>query len=110
VGNRLPFETHWAQGEQAIQWYQELERLGPDNARIRLAQHDAGSAGSIRGLGREVGMTKGFVEDWLRYRDQQKAGSEERWRWATLIIASIAAAGGLIAAWPVLKSWFGFAP
>jgi hypothetical protein len=44
---------------------EELERLGPENVRVRATQHHGGSAGAIGGLGSEIQITKGFVEDWL---------------------------------------------
>jgi hypothetical protein len=105
---RLPFETHWkpAEHERAWRWYQELERLGPDNVRARVAQHDAGSAGALRGVGAEPNLTKGFAEDWLRYRDERESKKATRRFWITTTVALISAIAAIIAASPVLREWF----
>jgi hypothetical protein len=104
---KLPFDTSWSSGnpEQTWRWYEELERLGPENVRIRVVQHDAGSAGAIRGLGTELAVTKGFAEDWLRYRDQKEGSKAFRRFWITTGVALVSAIAAIIAAWPVVRDW-----
>jgi hypothetical protein len=70
--------------------------------KIRLAQTDCGSAGAIA-IGTEMAMTKGFAEQWLAWREQEKASREDRFRsyqifwtrWAACA-ASVAAAAAAI--------------
>ncbi|SRR5712692_2112617 len=109
---RFPYEqSTWAHNDSERQrrWYEALERTGPANVRARLAQTDAGSAGSIS-IGTENSITIGFAQEWLAWHDRQ--GSEREiafrtnqvfWtRWAALaatLAASAAAVGWLLTAW-----------
>lgn len=79
--DRFPFETcRWAPGghpQQARDWFNELETMGPHNVRARLAQTDAGSRGSIA-IGSETMMTIGFAQEWLAWHDRQREALEAR--------------------------------
>jgi hypothetical protein len=100
----------WASGNSAAarSWYHELENTGPENVRVRLAQTDAGSAGSIV-IGTES-ITIGFAQQWLAWHDRQLAEREanfRQWqifwsRWTALAAtatALVAAIGWLLTAW-----------
>src|SRR5262245_53272192 len=100
---RFPYEQcPWGSPEKQQQWYEALERIGPEAVRIRLAQVDCGSAGAIA-IGTETMMTKGFAEQWLGWRDREKASREDKFRsnqifwtrWAACA-ASVAAAAAAI--------------
>jgi hypothetical protein len=103
---KFPYEqTPWSPGDPERQrhWYEVLERTGPENVRARLAQTDAGFAGSIS-IGTEQSLTIGFAQEWLAWHDRQKAKREAKFRrgqifwtrWAALAasVAALAAAVG----------------
>src|ERR1700754_2422873 len=80
TADRFDYETsRWADADpqQARDWYDELERLGPRNVRPRLAQSDAGSRGSIA-IGSVNVMTIGFVQEWLAWHDRRRDALEEQ--------------------------------
>ena len=106
---KLPFDTYWHSGDDALmwRWYEELERLGPENVRIRAIQQGGGSAGSIMGLGKELQVTKGFVEDWLMYRDAQRSRQASSQFIIATTVSAVAAIAASISAWPVIRGWFG---
>ena len=99
----FPYEQcHWWQNDPVQKrWYEALERTGPENVRARLAQTNAGSAGSIA-IGTEINLTIGFAQEWLAWHDRQKAEREATFRrgqiywtrWAA-IAASVAAAAAV---------------
>ena len=111
---RFPYEqSTWSSDpEQKRRWYEALERTGPENVRVRLAQTGAGSAGSIA-IGTEQSLTIGFAQEWLVWHDRQKAEREAEFRrtqiywtrWAALAasVAALAAAVG----W-TLTTWRGW--
>jgi hypothetical protein len=59
-------QSTWSYGdpERSRRWYEVLERTGPENVRARLAQTDAGSAGSIS-IGTEQSLTIGSRKNGL---------------------------------------------
>jgi len=79
--DRFPYETsRWAAGslpEQAERWFEELERLGPQNVRAILAQTDAGSAGSVA-IGELRALTIGFAQEWLAWHDRKREAAEAK--------------------------------
>src|SRR5262245_17832936 len=102
---RFPYErSYWHnEDEQSKKWLDALERTGPENVRARLAQTNAGSAGSVA-IGREIDLTIGFAQEWLAWHDRKKAEREVEFRrgqifwtrWAALAasVAALAAAIG----------------
>jgi hypothetical protein len=104
IETRFPYETcRWSSGrpDEAKCWFEELELTGPRNVRARLAQTDAGSAGSLA-----IGATQitiGFAQEWLAWHDRQKDACEAVFRrrqifwtrWAALA-ASCAAAAAIV--------------
>jgi hypothetical protein len=92
---RFPYDTsRWAgnQPEQAKRWYDELEMIGPQNVRARLAQTDAGSAGSVV-IG-TTDMTIGFAQEWLAWHDRKQPAEakppKKHWLdWAGWVVAVI---------------------
>ncbi|WP_271572312.1 hypothetical protein [Bradyrhizobium sp. CCBAU 11386] len=77
--DRFPYEaSRWSPGQpdEAKRWFEELETQSALNVRNRLAQTDAGPAGSVT-IG-ATQMTIGFVEDWLAWRDRNREASEGR--------------------------------
>jgi hypothetical protein len=88
---RFPYEqSTWSGGdpERSRRWYEALERSGPENVRARLAQTDAGSAGSIA-IGTEQSLTIGFAQEWLAWHDRQKAEREGQIPAQTNILDSV---------------------
>ncbi|WP_051346679.1 hypothetical protein [Bradyrhizobium sp. th.b2] len=92
--SRFPYETsRWSnQPEQAKRWFEELEMIGAQNVRARLAQTDAGSAGSAM-IG-TMDMTIGFAQEWLAWHDRKQAAEAKRpakhWLdWAGWVVAVI---------------------
>jgi hypothetical protein len=91
---RFPYEqSSWSDdAEQKRRWYEALERMGPAQARARLA---------------EIPIAKGFVEEWLAWRDRQERERERsfrrfwtRWTAVVIVLTAIAAAGSLaLTAW-----------
>jgi hypothetical protein len=110
--SRFGYErSRWVGGDsaKARRWYDELESMGPENVRVRLAQTDAGSPGAALLIGAEM-VTIGFAQHWLAWHDWQRAereGSFQPWqifwsRWTALAVtatALVGATGWLLTAW-----------
>lgn len=79
-----------------------LDELGVENVRIRLAQSDAKPDSVFCRTETDVVVSKGFAEDWLRYRDRRSIAVERRWRWAIFVPACISAVAACGAALAVL--------
>lgn len=104
---RFPYEEcQWGQGdvERQKRWYAALERTGTESVRIRLAQNDAGSAGSIP-IGTEINITKGFAEEWLAWHDKQKSSREANFRWSQVFWTRWAAIAATIAGLAAAVGW-----
>lgn len=108
---RFPYEQcRWHAGQPHIQkiWYEELEKIGPENVRARLSQTDAGSGGD-HSIGAAF-MTIGFAQEWLAWHDARKAKATADhlsrqifWtRFAALSAFAAAAAGAIGWAWTIL--------
>jgi hypothetical protein len=104
--DRFPYETaRWVGGsnsQQAKDWFDELERLGPQNVRARLAQTNAGSGGAIA-IGNVTVMTIGFAQEWLAWHDQKREALEAQrhnrevfWTRFAALAATVAAAAAVI--------------
>jgi hypothetical protein len=113
--DRFPYErSTWKHHDEKKQrqWYEVLERTGPENVRARLAQVDAGSAGSIS-IGTEHTITIGFVQEWLAWHDRRKAERERAFRenqifwtrWAALAATTVAAAGVIGWVFTIWRKW-----
>ena len=91
---RFPYEqSTWSSDpEQKRRWYEALERTGPENVRVRLAQTGAGSAGSIA-IGTEQSLTIGFAQEWLVWHDRQKAEREAEFRRTQILLDPLGGAG-----------------
>lgn len=112
--DRFPYEaSRWSAGQpnQAQRWNDELEAIGVQNVRARLAQTDAGSAGAIA-IGGEPYLTIGFAQEWLAWHDRRREAVEEArhrrtvfWtRWAA-VAATVAGASAAVGwAWTILHS------
>jgi hypothetical protein len=77
-----------------------LDDLGAENVRIRLAQSDAGPDSVFYNAGTDLVVSRGFAEDWLRFRDRRSSAIERRWRWAIFVpacISAVAACGAALA-------------
>ncbi|QQO20229.1 hypothetical protein JJB98_10030 [Bradyrhizobium diazoefficiens] len=110
--DRFPYEkSRWAGSlpEQAKRWFEELETLGPQNVRARLAQTDAGSAGAIA-IGTMEVLTIRFALEWLAWRDRGREALETArhnrqvfWTRFAALAATVAAASAAFGwAWTVL--------
>jgi len=109
--DRFPYEaSRWGgnQSEQAKRWFDELEMIGPQNVRARLAQTDAGSPGAIA-IGSIQHMTIGFAQEWLAWHDQKREALEAQrhkqnvfWTRFAAWAATVAAAAAVIGvAWAI---------
>jgi len=101
MSKRPPFENRWTSGKVGWRWYQELEALGADDVRLRIALQDAPVAVAFP----YPEIPAGFVRDWLRYR----AATERRERaqalgMGTLATAITAAAAAALGAAVVLAA------
>jgi len=104
---RFPYEqSTWSGGdpERSRRWYEALERSGPENVRARLAQTDAGSAGSIA-IGTEQSLTIGFAQEWLAWHDRQKAEREAKFRRRQILWTAWAAIAASVAALAAAIGW-----
>jgi hypothetical protein len=100
---RPPFENRWGAGEDGWRWYCELERLGAVDVRTRLAQQEAlAGVSDVEPLSAPLG----FVRDSLRYLERHDRQIQRRWRAIILILAAVAAIAALVAATPVVRTWF----
>jgi hypothetical protein len=96
---RFPYETsRWLaeQPDRGKNWYDDLEAIGPQNVRARLAQTNSGSRGEIS-IGAS-GMTIGFAQEWLAWHDaertaDEKARHERQIFWTRLAAISATVAG-----------------
>lgn len=110
---RFPWEQSRWKGNDGEKWVDELELIGPKNVRALIAvQHpEAGPASSLK-IGPAVGITKGFIQEWLAWHDKREAAKEDgfkqrqifwtRWAaWAASIAAIATAIGwGYTVLWP----------
>jgi hypothetical protein len=64
------------QPEVGKQWWHELERLGVEVVRTRLAQIPAPSSHPMR-IGAFLEMKRGFAEEWLAWKSERQAAAEE---------------------------------
>jgi hypothetical protein len=104
MGTRFPYETcEWRSNDSANnrRWYEALVRMGRDNVRATLAAtgYMVGSRAEIT-IGAQA-MTKGFAQEWLAWRDNEKAQTENTFRarqiyWTRW--AALAATGAALAA------------
>ncbi|MET4233365.1 hypothetical protein ABIA85_006658 [Bradyrhizobium sp. LA6.10] len=110
MSHRFPYEaSRWSAGQpdQAKRWFDELEMIGAQNVRARLAQVNAGSGGSIP-IGTSQ-MTIGFAQEWLAWHDGRREALEtERhnrqvfWTRFAALAATVAAVSGAIGwAWTI---------
>lgn len=98
--DRFPYETsRWGgnQPEQARRWYDELELIGPQNVRARLAQTDAGSAGAIA-IGSITYLTIGFAQEWLAWHDRRCEALEAKRHRSQVFWTAFAALAATVAA------------
>lgn len=98
---RLPFENRWTSGERARHWYQQLEREGVSNVRLRHALRDVE-------LDREdeEPIPNEFVMAWLDYHAREHDREVHRWRWAILMIVFVAAIAATVAAWYSVRAYY----
>jgi hypothetical protein len=87
-----------------------LDELGVENVRIRLAQSDDKPDSIFYRVGTDVVVSRGFAEDWLRFRDRRSSAIERRWRWAIFVPACISAAAACGAAAAILAPYFSLVP
>lgn len=90
--HRLPFENRWTSGEEARHWFLLLERLGVERARVHLALEYLAPPNEITAMG----VQRGFIEDWLSYRERRRQRSKLIWRVVTLIAALMTAAAAAL--------------
>jgi hypothetical protein len=90
--------------DERQRWREAFEKLGPEQLRLRIEHRPNEYAGDYC---REA-------EKWLLEKATEAAAIERKRfetvrRWAVIggVAAVVAAFAGLIAAWPVVKSWMG---
>jgi hypothetical protein len=96
----LPFENRWTSGDQAMHWYMQLEREGPESVSLQHAMHDV-AAGSDS----EPDIPREFISAWLAYRSREMARRTFRWRCVFLTLVLIAAIASIIAAWYGVRAY-----
>ncbi len=104
---RFPYEiSQWHRGNTELhkRWLQALELTGTEGVRIRLAQFDCGSAGSIP-IGTELDLVRGFAEEWLAWHDKQKAVREIEFRQQQIFWTRWAALAATTAATAAVVGW-----
>jgi hypothetical protein len=76
---RFPYETsEWGQSvEDRRHWYEGLERFGPEAVRVRVAQEPK-TLDETTVLTSQLTPLIGFVWEWVKWHDDQKAAAEER--------------------------------
>jgi hypothetical protein len=67
MSERPPFENRWTSGKTAWRWHQQLEALGVETVRLRLAMAEAASPIPFPC----PDIPSGFVRDWLRHHDHR---------------------------------------
>ena len=88
MSERPPFENRWTSGKRAWVWHQELEALGVENVRLRLALVEATDPVAFP----YPDIPAGFVLDWLRYHDGKSGrGATRGGLMAALLIGALAA-------------------
>jgi hypothetical protein len=97
MSRRPPFENRWTSGKTAWRWHQELEALGVENVRLRLALKDARNPVDFP----DPDIPGGFVEDWLNYHDRKVRRGSANWKAAAVFLA-LAAAAAILATWPMV--------
>ncbi|HEY8267693.1 MAG TPA: hypothetical protein VIG34_03420 [Xanthobacteraceae bacterium] len=99
-------ESQWHSADPGRQrrWYEALEKAATESVKIRLAQNDAGSPGSIA-IGVETNITKGFVEEWLAWHEQQKSLREENFRRKQVFWTRLAALAATLAGLAAAVGW-----
>jgi hypothetical protein len=105
-----PFKSKWGNPDAQRGWLQGLEELGPANVRPFVATPHTSETSVV--LTNQCTPLKGFVQDWLRWKDAERAEAEEARegrmiaaaessasaaKWAA-IAAGVAAVGTLIQA------------
>ena len=83
------------------EWFEELETIGVQNVRARLAQFDAGSGGAIA-IGSVQYLTIGFAQEWLAWHDRKREALEAHrhnqevfWTRFAALAATVAAAAAV---------------
>jgi hypothetical protein len=107
VTTQYPYQQNsWSRENPELQrrWCEVLERTGPENVRARLAQSNAGSAGSIA-IGTEPSLTIGFAQEWLAWHDRQKADREANFRGTQIYWTRWAAFAASVAAFAAAVGW-----
>jgi hypothetical protein len=75
---RFPYEkSQWRNRDNEEAWLKELETLGPENVRMVLLARSTIASSADISIGR-LAMTKGFAQEWLGWRDRQKADQEAK--------------------------------
>lgn len=96
MSRRPPFENRWTSGKLAWRWHQELEALGVENVRLRLALKDARDPVDFP----DPDIPGGFVQDWLDYHDRKVRKGAARWKGVTILVAALAVADAI---WAVVR-------
>ena len=98
MATKLPFRSTYTSGDadKDRRWFEALENLGPEMVRMRLSQNDSNAGGRLESIANFY-ITKGFAEDWLKYRDARRARSTALRYAIVLAVSSVAAAASLAA-------------
>jgi hypothetical protein len=99
MSKRPPFENRWTSGRRAWCWYQELEGLGVEEARLRLTLRDARQPVDLL----DPAIPAGFIRDWLRYHDRRVHRGMLRWVAAAVFMAALALTAAIVASWPMIS-------
>ena len=98
MSQRPPFENRWTSGKKAWRWHQELEALGVENTRMRLALQDSHEPVGVP----DPEMPTGFVRDWLRNHDREVRHGTARWRTVMAILVGLTLIIATVSIWLAL--------
>lgn len=96
----LPFENRWANGETALHWYRELERMGIENVRVEFLQRQTHTTAELDPV-----IPAPFVQAWLRYHDRRRDAHLRLWLCLLTLAVGLTAIAAIIAAVPVMRAW-----
>ena len=76
----------------------KLDRLGIENVKLKLTDAEPGSQSPVRGLGPDLDMTRGDIEEWLSEQSRKAAKQQDDILWWAKAATWVAAIGFVVAA------------
>ena len=76
----------------------KLDRLGIENVKLKLTDAEPGPQSAVPGLGPDLDMTRGDIEEWLSEQSRKAAKQQDDILWWAKAATSVAAIGFVVAA------------